>query len=152
MINATRKARPRRSANRVKLVEPDGSAARPPAESWPGWTDGHFWEPTRDHVIGTDSMGADVHESDCVPEPDETDAEWIGRLEEQEAAEKARVLTTYQPSPTDLAEYSAWSRALDAGTLPPAISDHFRFGEYHALSTGQVSETELAMIAAGMAL
>jgi hypothetical protein len=123
-----------------------------PAEFWPDWTDAYRWEPI-DRVVGVDSMGADVHASDCVPEPDETDAEWLARLEEQDEADKARVLATYQPSPTDLAEYAAWSEALDAGALPPAVADHFRLGEhsaaeYDAMRRGQVTSDELAMLAA----
>ena len=66
--------------------------------------------------------------------------------------EQARVMATYQPSPTDLAEYAAWAEALDAGTLPAEASGRFTLGEYDAVRRGQVSETELAMLAAGMAV
>ena len=196
MISLPRKARPRRSPNRVRLVEADGSPARPSAESWPASTDNWFWG-TTDRVIGTDSMGADVHESDCVPEPDddarrdgaalwaemmieaslpavsmpgidlepESEAAFFARLASEEEHEKARVLATYQPSPTDLAEYSAWSEALDNGTLPPSAAGRFAFSplppvreschtiaEWDAIRSGQISEDELAMLAAGMAI
>ena len=49
MINVARKARPRRSPNRVALVNLDGTTpARPigpAAAGWPGWTDNWHWEP-----------------------------------------------------------------------------------------------------------
>jgi hypothetical protein len=170
MISVARKARPRRSPNRVQLVELDGSPVRRPdrdhAATWPAWTDNFHWE-SIDRVVGTDSMGADVHESDCddggrrdgaalwaelmieasLPpvmtdaewearltskRPSrrvETDAEFLARLEREEAAEKARVMATYQPLPEDLAELAAWSEALDG----------FR---------NQVSSDELAQLAA----
>jgi hypothetical protein len=114
-----------------------------PANFWPAWTDNWLWEP-----------GADAHDLAShvtlppVPEPDETDAEFLARLGHEEEIEKARVLANYQPSPTDLAEYAAWSEALDAGTLPPAVADQFRPGEYDAPRRGQVTEDELAQLAA----
>jgi hypothetical protein len=122
-----------------------------PAESWPSWTDAHRWEPV-DRVIGTDSMGADVHQSDCAPEPDESDEEWLARLEEQDEAEKARLLATYQPSTTDLAEYAAWSEGLDNGTLPRSAADRFHFGilddQVEHYRPGQPTADELAQLAA----
>lgn len=155
------KARPRRSPNRVRLVNLDGSPARPSAESWPAWTDAHFWEPTRDEVIGTDSMGAEVYQSDCRPEPrDETAAEFMARIASEEAAELARVEAAYQPLPEDLEEYQLWAEALDAGRLTGDSAKRFTFGCYgvgepfghDAVMTGQISEDELAMVAAGMAI
>jgi hypothetical protein len=86
--------------------------------------------------------------------PDETDAEFLARLADEEAAEKGRVLATYRPLPEDEAEYEAWSRELEAGMLPPDFG-RFRFGcmaELDALRSGQISHDELAMIAAGMAI
>jgi hypothetical protein len=154
MISLLRKARPRRSPSRVRLVELDGTPVVQPtadfALSWPATADDWFWEAT-DHVVGVDSMGADVHASDC-PEPDETDAEWLARLEAQDEEDKARVLATYQPSPTDLAEYQAWSEGLDSDALPASMADHFRLGEhsadeYDAISRGQVTSDELSMLA-----
>jgi hypothetical protein len=128
------------------------------ATTWPAWTDDYRWEPV-DRVIGTDSMGADVFDSDCAPEPDESDEEWLARLEEQEEAEKARVLATYQPTAEDLRDYEVWSQALDAGTLPPADASHFTLGEpcftqaeQDAIRRCQVSHDELCMMAAGMAI
>jgi hypothetical protein len=157
MISIPRKARPRRSPNRVVLVEPDGSPARPSALSWPSWTDDYRWEPV-DHIVGTDSMQADVHQSDCDRRP-ETDAEWLTRMAREESEERMRIEATYQPSAEDLAEYAAWSEALDAGTLPPAEANHFRLGEscfsryeQDAIRRGQISPDELAMMAAGMAI
>jgi hypothetical protein len=146
-----------------------------PAEFWPAWTDNWFYEPT-DRVIGTDSMGADVYESDCIsgdgeagwiqtmieaslptvtipgiaPEP-ETDAEFFARLAAEEAAEKARVLATYHPLPEDLAEYAAWSEALDAGTLPPELAGRFTFGcmaDVEHYRPGQPTDVELSQLAA----
>jgi hypothetical protein len=159
MISVARKSRPRRGPNRVQLVNLDGSPHRRPkrdhALTWPASTDNWRWEPI-DRVIGTDSRGADVHQSDCVPEDGEdgeagwiqtmieaslptvaipgidpepeTDAEFFARLAADEAAEKARVLATYHPLPEDLAEYAAWSEGLDAGTLPAHVAQSFRFG------------------------
>jgi hypothetical protein len=187
MISLLRKARPRRSPNRVRLVELDGTPVVQPtadfALSWGGWTDNHYWEAT-DRVVGVDSMGADVHESDC-PEPDddgrrdgaalwaemmieaslppvripgidpetETDAEFLARVASEEDLERARVLATYQPTLEDLREFEAWSAGLDSDALPASMADHFTLGEhsaeaYDAVRRGQVSETELAMMAA----
>ncbi len=78
----------------------------------------------------------------------ETDAEFLAGLEREEATEKARILATYSPLPEDAAEYEAWARELDAGTLPPPLSGRFRSGEYHAIRTGQISEDEIAQLAA----
>lgn len=135
-MNTTTKARPRRRPNRVTLVDPDGSPARPSAESWPAWCDDHCWAPTRDHASA------------------ESDAEFLARIADEEAAERDRVLASYQPLPEDVAEFEAWSRELDAGTLPRDLG-HFRFGcmaELDAIRNGQVSPDELAMCAAGMAI
>lgn len=149
-----RKARPRRQRNRVTLVNLDGSPARPiepDAANWPAWTDNFYWEP-----------GATVHElPDHVtyeaPEPDddgrrdgsalwaqlliesslppvETDADFLARLEREEAAELARVMSAYQPLPEDLREYEAWSQALDNGTLPPAEASRFSFGSFRRVA------------------
>ena len=142
MISLPRKARPRRGPNRVTLVEPDGSPAvpwylDPTAGPW----DNHFWEP------GESPAGLSDHVTLVVPEPEETDAEFLARLGHEEEIEKARVLATYQPSPTDLAEYAAWSGALAEGTLPAAVATHFRFGEYDAIRRGQISEDELSQLA-----
>jgi hypothetical protein len=86
-----------------------------------------------------------------APEPAvETDAEFLARLADEEAAEKARVLAAYHPLPEDVAEYEAWSRELEAGTLPPELG-RFRFGcmaELDAIRSGQVSPDELGMLAA----
>jgi hypothetical protein len=110
-----------------------------------------------DRVIGTDSMGADIHLSDCRPEPtEETDAEFLARLGDEEAFEKARAMATYRPLPEDLLEYAAWSEELDAGTLTGVSATRFRLGEYaryasdeeHAILTGQISSDELAMMVA----
>jgi hypothetical protein len=151
VIQSITKARPRRGPNRVQLVEPDGTPVRPSAESWPAWTDSHRWVPT-DRVVGTDSMAADVHESDCVPEPDESDEEWLARLEEQDEAEKARVLATYYPLPEDVAEYVRWCAARDNGTLPAGVADRFRFGilddQVEHYRPGQPTEDELSQLAA----
>jgi hypothetical protein len=112
----------------------------------PGPWDNWYWEP------GESPEALSDHVTLVIPEPEETDAEFLARLGHEEEIEKARVLATYQPSPTDLLEYSAWSQALDAGTLPPEASVRFRFGEYAAVRRGQVSEDELSMMAAGMAI
>jgi hypothetical protein len=157
MLTVARKARPRRGPNRVRLVEPNGSPAVPwyldPA---PSWVDNHYWAPGS----CPEDLAAHVHID--AREPEETDAEFLARLGEEEAFEKARVLATYQPSPTDLAEYAAWSEALANGTLSPAVATRFRFGilaesrytddERDAIRRGQVSEDELAMMASGMAI
>jgi hypothetical protein len=86
-----------------------------------------------------------------APEPaEETDADFLARLADGEAAEKARVLANYRPLPEDVAEFEAWSHELDAGTLPPDFG-RFRFGcmaELDAIRSGQISEDELAMLAA----
>jgi hypothetical protein len=108
----------------------------------PGPWDNWFWEP------GSCPEDLASHITLVIPEPEETDAEFLARLGHEEEIERARVLATYQPSPTDLAEYAAWSEALDAGTLPPAVAVRFRLGEYDAIRRGQVTEDELAMIAA----
>jgi hypothetical protein len=115
---------------------------RPPAAGWPDWTDNFFWEP------GESPAALSDHVTLVIPEPEETDAEFLARLGHEEEIEKARVLATYQPSPTDLAEYAAWSEALDNGTLPPAAAVRFRLGEYDAIRRGQISEDELAQLAA----
>jgi hypothetical protein len=127
--------------------------ALPPSPSDPSDDDGRV-----DRIIGTDSMGADIFGSDLVHD-DETDAEWLARIEREEAIEKDRVLSTYRPSAEDLAEYAAWCAALEAELLPPAAPRRFSFGsfascyapdEWNAILTGQVSLDELAMLAAGM--
>jgi hypothetical protein len=112
-----------------------------PAEFWPAWTDNWYWESGE----SAHDLASHVHVKPL--EPDETDAEFLARIEHEEAAEEARVLATYEPSPTDLAEYRAWSESLDAGTLPPALAGRFAFGEYDAIRRGQVSEDELSMLA-----
>jgi hypothetical protein len=147
MLTLPRKARPRRGPNRITLVEPDGSPARPwYLDPTPSWVDNHFWEPGS----CPEDLAAHIHIE--VREPEETDAEFLARLGHEEEIEKARVLATYQPSPADLAEYDAWSAALAEGTLPPAVAARFRFGEYDAIRRGQISEDELAMMGAGMAV
>jgi hypothetical protein len=148
-----RKALPRRGPNRVTLVEPDGSPAVPwYADPAPGPWDNYYWEPGS----CPEDLAAHVHID--VREPEETDAESLARLGQEEAFERARVLETYQPLPEDLEEYAAWSQALDAGTLPPAGCRRFHFGilaesrytadEQDAIRRGQVTEDELAMLAA----
>jgi hypothetical protein len=155
MLTLPRKARPRRGPNRITLVGPDGSPAVPwyddPA---PGPWDNHYWEPGS----CPEDLAAHVHID--VREPEETDAEFLARIGLEEEMEKARVLETYQPLPEDLLEYAAWSQALDAGTLTSVSATRFRYGEYaryaadqeHAIRSGQISEDELSMMAAGMAL
>jgi hypothetical protein len=142
VLDSTTKARPRRSPNRVRLVNVDGSPATGAAATWGPETDAYRWAPTD-------------RESDCA-EP-ETDAQWLARIAREEAEERIRVETTYQPSPTDLAEFAAWSEALDNGTLPPAEADRFTLGEscfsrdeMDAIRRNQVSHDELCMLAAGM--
>jgi hypothetical protein len=97
------------------------------------------------------SAPAPVVPSPTSPEPAvETDAEFLARIADEEAAEKARVLATYRPLPEDVAEFEAWSHELDAGTLPPDFG-RFRFGcmaELDAIRSGQISEDELAQFAA----
>jgi hypothetical protein len=142
MISIPRKARPRRGPNRITLVEPDGSPAVPwyldPAPSvW----DNHYWEP------GSCPEDLAAHVTAVVLEPEETDAEFLARLGHEEEIERARVLATYQPSPTDLAEYAAWSQELDAGTLSGVSARRFRFGEFDAIRRGQISEDELSQLA-----
>jgi hypothetical protein len=151
MISIPRKALPRRGPNRVTLVELDGSPAVPwyldPA---PSAIDNHYWEPGS----CPEDLAAHVHID--VREPEETDAEFLARLGHEEEIEKARVLGRYAPSPADLAEYEAWSQELDAGTLTGVSATRFRFGEFsrytddeeHAIRSGQISEDELAMMAA----
>jgi hypothetical protein len=143
MISVARKALPRRGPNRVTLVEPDGSPSRPwYLDPTPSWVDNHYWEPGS----CPEDLAAHVHID--VREPEETDAEFLARLGEEEAFEKARVLETYQPLPEDLEEYAAWSQALEAGTLPPSLATRFRFGEFDAIRRGQISEDELSQLAA----
>jgi hypothetical protein len=143
MISVARKARPRRSPNRVQLVEADGSAARPSAESWPAWTDNHFWESGESQHDLAGHVHIDPPEPDApdgeagwiqvmieasLP-PVEADGEFLARVAAEDAAEKARVMATYQPLPEDLAELAAWSESLDG----------YR---------GQVSSEELGQLAA----
>jgi hypothetical protein len=140
MIQLIRKALPRRRANRVQLVNLDGSPVRPALEPrplvWPGWTDNHRWEPT-DRVIGSDSMGADVHESDCCPEPiaffpSEDDLAWLAQIEAEEQAERARIERDY---PLDR-DHDRWLDQVSAA-LPPR---------------NQVSPDELGQLAAHRAI
>jgi hypothetical protein len=151
----SRKALPRRGPNRVTLVEPDGSPAVPwYLDPTPSWVDNFFYEPGS----CPEDLASHVHIE--AREPEETDAEFLARLGHEEEIEKARVLATYQPLPEDLEEYARWSAALEAGTLTGVIATRFRYGEYaryaadqeHAIRSGQVSEDELSMMAAGMAL
>ena len=179
MISIARSARPRRSKNRVQLVNIDGTPVRRPdrdhALAWPASADNWRWA-TRDRVIGTDSMGADVHESDC-PEPDddarrdgaslwaemmieaslppvETDAQFLARLDAHDLAERRRIAETYHPTDADLRDYAEWLASLDDNLPPPDIdlSEYRTVAEWDAVRRGQVSETELAMMAAGMAI
>ena len=126
MITVPRKALPRRGPNRVQLVEPDGSPARPSAESWPAWTDNHFYE------TGPES---------------ESDAQYLARITAEEQAERERIEAAYQPLPEDLAEYATWCAARENGTLPADVADRFRFGEYDAYRHGQPTDDELAQLA-----
>lgn len=165
-----RKARPRRQPNRVTLVELDGTPVRQSAADWPAWTDNWFWDTTPDADLddhfaaeAPDDIDGDgeagwvqaMVEASLPParfEPTAEDLAWLAALKAQEAAEKARVVAAYRPLPDDLAEYAAWSEALDSGMLPASAAGRFAFGEYDAIRSGQVTETELAMQAAGMAL
>lgn len=174
MISVARKALPRRRPNRVQLVEPNGSPARPSAESWPAWTDNHYWECGESaHALADHVTLPDVPEPDdddrrdgaalwaemmieaslppvtmpgIEPEP-ESDAQFFTRLAADEQAEKVRIEATYDPSPTDLAEYAAWAEALDAGTLPPSAAGRFHFGILDEIDPRQVSSDELGQLA-----
>ena len=130
--------RPRRSRKTPPVV----ALAEADASTWPAWTDNWFWSP------GECPAGMSDHITACIPESDETNEEWMARLEDQEAEEKARVLRQYEPLAEDLAEYAAWSAALEAGCLPPAVADHFRLGEYDAIRRGQISADELGQLVA----
>lgn len=166
MISIPRKARPRRSPNRVQLVEPDGLPARPSAESWPAWVDNHFWEP------GLDAHDLAAHVTlPPVPEPDddgrrdgaalwaemmieaslppvETDAEFLARLGHEEQIERQRLANTYHPTAADLAEYGAYLASIGDGPEPYAVEPGHSFEDWEALRSGQVSSDELAQLAA----
>jgi len=162
MISVARKARPRRSPNRVTLVDIDGTPTTPietNAANWPAWTDNWFWEcgscpedlashvtyegpePGDDGRLDGAALWAQLLIESSLP-PVETDADFLARLEREESAELARVMTAYQPRHEDLEEYSAWSAALDNGTLPPAEASRFSFGSFARIaaiaSTGNV--------------
>jgi hypothetical protein len=158
-----RKALPRRSPNRITLVELDGSpvrpARRPAAPAWSAEHDNWRWVASPD---APESALATLPSID--PEP-ETDAEWLARLDTTEAAEVARIESSYRPTTADLAEYDRWLDGLGDGPSPYAVEPGHSFedfealrpschtiAEWDAIHSGQVTETELAMRAAGMAL
>jgi hypothetical protein len=159
----SRKALPRRGPNRVTLVEPDGSPAVPWYEDpTPSWVDNFFYEPGS----CPEDLAAHVHIS--TPEPEETDAEFLARLADEEDLERQRLADTYHPTTADLAEYGQWLASLNDGPEPYAVEPGHSFEDWealrssprepwgaeeeHAILTGQISEDELSMMAAGMAL
>jgi hypothetical protein len=148
MIQSITRRRRRQADPRVVLVNIDGTPVRrlePSALVWSPSCDNWRW------TVADEPPPAAATLPGLAPEP-ESDEQFFGRLAAEETMERDRVLATYQPLPEDLIEYRAWAEALDAGTLPPAAAERFRFSsaEDHALRTGQVSSDELAVLAAGM--
>jgi hypothetical protein len=166
VIQSITRRRRRQSDSRITLVGFDGKPLpEPDATTWPASTDSHFWEcgesshDLAGHITAPSldpddvetrrdgsSLWAEMMIEQSLP-PVESDAEFLARLAHEEAAEKARVIASYPALPQDWEEYSRWAEALDAGTLDAAEASHFSLGERRAIQSGQVSETELAMLA-----
>lgn len=146
MISVARKALPRRSQNRVQLVELDGTpvrpARRPEALTWGPGHDNWRWSCTPD---APESAAATLPSID--PEP-ESDVEWLARLDTTEAAEVARIEASYRPTTADLAEYDRWLESLGDGPEPWAIAAAHSYDDFEALRSGQVSSDELGQLAA----
>jgi hypothetical protein len=137
------KARPRRSPNRVTLVNIDGSAARPlepSALAWPDWTDRHRYACPPDAAAAAAPTLPSID-----PEP-ETDEEWLARLDATEAAELARIEASYRPSTADLAAYDAWLASVGDGPEPWAVEAAHRYDLFEAARG--VTSDELAHLAA----
>jgi hypothetical protein len=112
-----------------------------PAEFWPAWTDNWYYEPGE----GAHDLADHVHIA--IPEPGETDAEFLARIELDELTERARIESEYHPLPEDLQEYSLWSAGLLDGTLAPSMASRFTLGEYDAYRRGQPTDDELGQLA-----
>jgi hypothetical protein len=95
----------------------------------PSWDVAGYWTPSDDRLIGTDSMGADVWESDARIDPaDFAMPPIMGGSEE-----------AYQPSEADLAEWADFLHALEAD-----LPDRDQVEPYRA---GMPTEDELAQLA-----
>lgn len=136
MVQLITKARPRRGANRITLVNIDGTPVCRPdrdhALAWPPSVDDWFWEcgespadlaahvslppvvePDDDGRRDGSALWAELMIESSLPLV-ETDAEFLARLDAAEAAERARVLGAYPVLPEDLAELAAWSEPIGA--------------------------------------
>jgi hypothetical protein len=146
MIMVPKKALPRRSPNRVTLVELDGTpvrqSRRPAALAWPGWCDNHRY------ACPPDAPEASAPTLPSIdPEP-ESPEDWLARLEQTEAAELSRIESSYRPSTADLLAYNDWLASVGDGPEPWAVEAAHSYDQFEALRSGQVSSDELSQLAA----
>jgi hypothetical protein len=143
-----RKALPRRSPNRITLVELDGSpvrpARRPEALAWGPEHDNWRWATSPD---APESAAATLPSIDPEPQS-ETDAEWLARLDVAEAAEVARIEASYRPTTADIAAYNAWLAEAGDGPEPWAVEAAHSYDDFEAIRSGQVTGDEFAQLAA----